>query len=256
MSDNQNEPYEPYQPVQKVPPPPQFVRVDRFAKQPLVTYIILGITVMVFLLQMLTQNILGIDLPVAYLAKHNGMILSGQFWRLITPILVHGSLPHIGFNMYALYVFGRNLELQYGHGRFFLLYILSGFAGNVVSFVMSSKPSVGASTAVFGLLVAQGVFIYRNKRFFGERAKPILTNIVFILGINLLLGLNPMIDNWGHFGGLIGGLLFSWTAGPLWEMKTTSQEIRLVDQHGKNQVFLGVIIVIIAFMALSSVRWF
>jgi rhomboid protease GluP len=241
------------------PPPPQQsvrVEVDNPASKPLVTYFILGVTVVVFLLQLLTQNTMGIDLPAAYLAKYNQLILSGQLWRLITPVLVHGSIAHIAFNMYALYIFGRNLEYQYGHGRFLLLYILSGFAGNVVSFVLTPNPSLGASTAIFGMLSAQGVFIYRNRRFFGSRARPILSNIIFILGINLILGLNPMIDNWGHLGGLIGGLVFAWTAGPLWEMRTDLQGYRLVDQQEKWQIFMGALIVFIAFAALAIIQWF
>lgn len=241
------------------PPPPQpgvRVQVDNPASKPLVTYIILGLTVVVFLAQLLTQNTMGIDLPAAYLAKYNQLVLSGQLWRLITPVLVHGSIAHIAFNMYALFIFGRNLEYQYGHGRFLLLYLLSGFAGNVVSFVLTPNPSLGASTAIFGMLSAQGVFIYRNRKFFGNRARSILSNIIFILGINLILGLSPMIDNWGHLGGLIGGLVFAWTAGPLWEMQAGLQGFRLVDHQEKWQILLGALIVLIAFAALAAVRWF
>jgi rhomboid protease GluP len=234
----------------------QRVQLTLPAKQPLVTYAILGITVLVYLIQMGTQYFLKVDLPTAYFAKVNHLIVQGQLWRLITPILVHGSITHIGFNMYALYIFGRNLEYQYGHGRFLILYLLGGFAGNVVSFVMSNNPSIGASTAIFGLLSAQGVFIYRNRRFFGNRARGILMNILFILVINLALGLSPMIDNWGHLGGLIGGLVFAWTAGPLWEMEAGLNGYHLKDQQQAGSIILGAVIVIIAFASLSLVRWF
>lgn len=234
----------------------QRVQLTLPAKQPIVTYAILGITILVYLVQMATQYFLGVDLASSYLAKVNSLIIQGQLWRLITPILVHGSITHIGFNMYALYIFGRNLEYQYGHGRFLVLYLLGGFAGNVVSFVMSINPSIGASTAIFGLLSAQGVFIYRNRRFFGNRARGILMNILFILGINLVLGLSPMIDNWGHLGGLIGGLVFAWTAGPLWEMEPGLNGYHLKDQQSPGNILLGAVIVIIAFASLSLVRWF
>ena len=65
-----------------------------------------------------------------------------------------------------------------------------------------------------------------------------------------------MIDNWGHLGGLIGGLVFAWTAGPLWEMQAGLQGFRLVDQQEKWQILLGALIVLIAFAALAAVRWF
>ena len=250
---------QPPQNESNTPPPyqqPVRVEIENPAKKPLVTYSILGVTIAVYLIQLLTQNLMGIDLPAAYFSKYNQLILSGQLWRLITPILVHGSIAHIGFNMYALYIFGKNLEYQYGHGRFLLLYLLGGFAGNVVSFVLTPNPSLGASTAIFGLLSAQGVFIYRNRRFFGNRARSILSNIIFILGINLILGLSPMIDNWGHLGGLIGGLVFAWTAGPLWEMRAELQRYKLVDQQEKWQIVMGALIVFIAFAALAAVKWF
>ena len=234
----------------------QRVKLTLPAKQPTVTYALLGVTVLVYLVQMATQYSLKVDIPSAYFAKVNSLIIQGQLWRLITPILVHGSITHIGFNMYALYIFGRNLEYQYGHGRFLVLYLLGGFAGNVVSFVMSTNPSIGASTAIFGLLSAQGVFIYRNRRFFGNQARGILMNILFILGINLVLGLSPMIDNWGHLGGLIGGLVFAWTAGPLWDMEAGLTGYHLKDQQQPGNIVLGAVIVIIAFASLSLVRWF
>ncbi len=248
----------PQQETNTPPPHQQSVRVEieNPAKRPLVTYSILGVTIAIYLIQVLTQNLTGTDLPAAYLSKYNQLILSGQLWRLVTPILVHGSIAHIGFNMYALYIFGKNLEYQYGHGRFLLLYLLGGFAGNVVSFVLTPNPSLGASTAIFGLLSAQGVFIYRNRKFFGNRARPILNNIIFILGINLILGLSPMIDNWGHLGGLIGGLVFAWTAGPLWEMRADLTRYKLVDQQEKWQIFMGALIVFIAFAALAAIKWF
>ncbi|OJX38117.1 MAG: hypothetical protein BGO78_08805 [Chloroflexi bacterium 44-23] len=232
------------------------VKLNLPAKKPYVTYFLLGLTIAVYLAQIATQRFLGTDLAVLYLAKINPLILKGEFWRLITPVLVHGSITHIAFNMYALYIFGQNLEYQYGHGRFLLLYLLGGFAGNVVSFVMSPNPSVGASTAIFGLLAAQGVFIYRNRRFFGNRARGIIMNIIFILGINLVLGLSPGIDNWGHLGGLIGGLVFSWLAGPLWKMDANIQGYHVTDQQQAHSVILAAVIVFIAFAALAMVRWF
>ncbi|PKO14711.1 MAG: hypothetical protein CVU39_13355 [Chloroflexi bacterium HGW-Chloroflexi-10] len=234
------------------------VQVDLPARKPIVTYVLLGVTVVFYLLQLLSENLTGLDLPFAFLGKFNQLILYGELWRLFTPALLHGSIMHLVFNMYALYIFGNNLEYQYGHLRFFLLYLMGAFAGNVASFVLTANPSLGASTAIFGLLAAEGVFIYRNRRFFGSRARSILTNIVLVLGFNLFLGLTPgsYIDNWGHMGGLIGGLLFAWTAGPLWEMQVDLQGYRLVDKQKKAQVWFGVLVVMAAFSVLAITRWF
>jgi len=99
------------------------------------TYIIIGITVFFYILQLLSTFIFGRDILVLYGARINEAILAGQLWRLLTPALLHGSIAHIGFNMYALLSFGTGLERHFGHGRFLLLYILGAFTGNVASFL-------------------------------------------------------------------------------------------------------------------------
>jgi len=106
--------------------------------------------------------------------KVNDLIRAGQLWRLITPVFLHdSSLPygllHIGFNMYALFLYGRGLEGRFGHWRFTLLYFLSAYAGNVLSFLITPNPSLGASTAIFGLLAAEGIFILQNRKLLGNR---------------------------------------------------------------------------------------
>jgi rhomboid protease GluP len=178
------------------------------------TYTIIGITAVIFIFQFLSQQFLGMDY-LAYLgSKINSLIMQGQLWRLITPVLLHGSILHIGFNMYALSAIGPGLERKYGLWSFLTLYLVGGLWGNTLSFVMSPKPSLGASTAVFALISAQGVYIYQNRHLLGQSAKPMLMNILMVVAVNLVMGLNPGIDNWGHMGGLFGGLFYAWFAGP------------------------------------------
>jgi rhomboid protease GluP len=131
------------------------------------------------------------------------------------------------------------LERQYGHGRFLALYFLSGFAGNVFSFLFSPAPSLGASTAIFGLLGAQGVFFYRNREVYGKIGQRALINIITVAVINLVIGLSPGIDNWGHIGGLIGGTIFAWFGGPLLRVEGIYPALRLVDQRQTGQAILA-----------------
>ena len=113
----------------EVEPTPQPVRVSPPRSAPYVTYSIIAITVFFYALQLASQFLLQRqDLPAALLMKNNEAIELGQWWRLLTPALMHGSIMHIAFNMYALLSFGTGLERHFGHGRFFLLYILSAFA--------------------------------------------------------------------------------------------------------------------------------
>jgi rhomboid protease GluP len=176
---------------------------------------------------------LGGDLPAALGMKINAYIIQGEYWRLFTPALLHGGWVHIGFNMYALYSFGRGLEQAYGHGRFFLLYLIGAFAGNVASFMLSDNPSLGASTAIFGLIAAEGIYYFQNRKIYGGQARAVLQNIVMVIAINLFYGFTTStIDNWGHLGGLAGGAVFAFLAGPVFDLEGFPPDLRLVDKHG------------------------
>ncbi len=237
------------------PPPPRQIGIALPTAPPRVTYTIIGITVLVYLLQMASKFFLDGDLPAYLGMKINEAILLGEFWRLITPVLLHGSLMHIGFNMYALFSIGSGMEIRMGHLRFLMLYLVSGFAGNVFSFYFSDSNSLGASTAVFGLLAAEGVFLYFNKRLFGERGKKAFGNIITIAVVNLVIGMSPGIDNWGHIGGLLGGVIFAWFGGPRWDVEGISPLLHLVDRHNLRDAVVGALAVIGIFGILAIVKF-
>lgn len=207
------------------------VRYEFPAQKPTATYALLAITIFIFLIQQFTFMVYEVDVPAMYLMKINELIFEGEIWRLITPALVHADLAHVGFNMYALYIIGRRLERVYGHKRFLALYFLSAFAGNLFSFYLGQYASLGASTAIFGLMAAEGIYIYNNRKFFPQ-AQRILSNFIFILFFNLIYGLTvPSIDMWGHLGGFLGGLGFAWFAGPLIGVQHTETGLILKDEH-------------------------
>jgi rhomboid protease GluP len=233
------------------PPPQQKTQVGMPDTAPYVTYAIIAITVVMYVLQLASESMLGTDILILYGARINEAILAGELWRFITPALLHGSIPHILFNMYALFIFGTGLERHFGHGRFFLLYVLGAFTGNVISFLFSAGYSVGASTAVFGLLGAEAIFLYQNRKLFAGQFGRAIQNVIFIAAINLFLGLQPGIDNWGHVGGLLGGLMFTWFAGPLWEIEGIAPVLQLVDQRPSREVIVGAATVMLVFGALA-----
>ncbi len=241
-------------------PPPSSVRIALPNSVPYVTYTIIGLTVVVYVLQLLSIQVFGyannaaqMDLLELYGAKINLFIRDGQLWRFITPILLHASIPHILFNMYALIIFGPGLERYFGRRRFLLLYILGGFTGNVLSFLLSSGYSVGASTAIFGLIGAEGIFLLQNRKLFGGQFRRAIGNIIFIVVINLLLDLTPGIDIWGHVGGLLGGLIFTWFAGPRWEVEGIYPALCLADKREPREVLTGAAVVLLFFGALALV---
>lgn len=218
--------------------------------------IILAVTVLIYLGQVLTTNASSnADLFFILGGKINPLIEQGQIWRLITPVFLHGSIAHILLNMYALYILGRSLETVYGHSRFLILYFLSAFTGNTLSFIMSPNPSLGASTAIFGLIGAEAIFVIQNKRFYGNRYSAMLTNIGVIIALNLIIGFVPgtSIDYWGHIGGLLGGTVFAFLSGPHWLVSGTYPDIQINDRQKTINVALGALVVVIFFTAAAII---
>jgi rhomboid protease GluP len=235
-------------------PRPQPVRVSlEQTSSSTVTYAIMAVTGLVYLLQMLSQQLYGQDYAALFGMKINSAIYSGQYFRFFTPMFLHGSLLHIGFNMYALFIIGTRLERVMGHGRFTLLYFLSGFAGNVMSFLFQPVASLGASTAIFGILGAEGVFIYQNRRYIAN-AQGMLTNVVSLAIINLVLGFSGQIDNWGHIGGLIGGTMFAWFAGPKIGVIEDVYPPTLGDTRSRNDTIIATILVLAFFGSLATYK--
>jgi rhomboid protease GluP len=264
------------------PPRPQTVQVAVPSVKPYLTYAILGVTVFVYLLQLASlylipastaESILNTfrisvsgggqtDVVALLGEKINQLIRVGQVWRLITPVFLHNSelpygLLHIGFNMYALYLYGRGLEARFGHVRFGLLYFLSAYAGNVLSFLMTTSPSLGASTAVFGLFAAEAIFILQNRPLLGNRAGRAIMNILYLVAINLFIGFSTSgTDNFGHLGGILGGVLFTWFGGPRWKLEGFSPSVRLVDEREGHGALAGTVAVLLFFIPLTALGWF
>ena len=183
------------------------------------TYVVMGLIAVVFAAQLALEQLTGVDLVLLLGAKINEAIAAGQIWRLLTAVFIHAGLVHFLFNMYALYYLGQQVEAFFGWLRFTIIFLFSGLAGSTLSLLFNANPSVGASGGVFGLIAALGVFLYRNRALFGQQGRHQLQNIVVIAAINLLIGLQGGIDNWGHLGGLLGGLVLGWLIGPVWQVE-------------------------------------
>ncbi|PJF24365.1 MAG: hypothetical protein CUN53_18200, partial [Phototrophicales bacterium] len=112
--------------------------------------------------------------------------------------------------------------------------------------------SIGASTAVFGLIGAEAVFLYQNRRLLAGHFRSAIGNVIFIIAINLfLVGSLPGIDNWGHVGGLVGGLMFAWFASPLWEIEGMPPVLYVTDRRSAREAVTGAVLVFVVFGALA-----
>lgn len=200
--------------AEQPPPPPR-----RQGPRPIATYSLIGAIVVIYLISILLSN--GLFQPdflvlVIMGAKVNQLIDLGQYWRLLTATFLHANLVHIFFNSFALYALGPEAERIYGLRRFLTLYFLAGLGGSVASYLFSPNPSVGASGAVFGLIGGLGIFFYFNRTVLGEFGRAQVQSMVAIAAINLLIGfsLPGAIDNWGHVGGLLTGLIAGTALAP------------------------------------------
>lgn len=232
--------------------PPQQRYVALPTVRPLFTYILLGLNIVIFIAQTLTND----QVWFYYGAKINANIIAGEWWRLITPMFLHLNFLHIAVNSYSLFVFGPQVETLLGYRRFLTVYLVSGIAGTVLSFVMSPDPSIGASGAIFGLVGAMLIYFYRHRKLFGEMGRRRLMDILIIAGINLAIGLTPGIDNWGHVGGLLGGAVLCWLLGPVYALETepVTRQTKVVDVSPMNwQRWLGVLAVLLGLVAIVVV---
>jgi membrane associated rhomboid family serine protease len=167
------------------------------AEKPTVTYVLIGINVVAFLLMLVS----GIDETATQWGMFPPSIaIDNEWWRLITSAFLHGGWLHIAFNMYVLYSLGPSLERLLGHSRYLVLYLMAALGGAVCSYAFSDvmTVSVGASGAIFGLMGALVVA--------GRKLRYDITQVLVLLAVNFAIGfLAPGVDWKAHVGGLIVG---------------------------------------------------
>lgn len=153
-------------------------------------------------------------------AKVNGLISAGQWWRLFTPVLLHGSPLHLAANCWSLHCVGRAAEATLGGAPMTAVYAAGALAGNLASYRFTVAPAVGASGAIFGLVGALGVYFWRHESQLDRKSRARAESLIRVVAVNLLLGLTLRnIDNWSHVGGLAGGAAAGWVVGPHWRLE-------------------------------------
>ena len=200
------------------------------SKKPIVTYIFITICIIMFIL---TRGSTDIETLLKYGANNAYLTKSGEYYRLLSSMFIHIGLLHLLFNMYALYIIGPQVESFYGKFKYFLIYILSGVSGSILSITFSSNTvSAGASGAIFGLMGALLYFGFFYRNYLGSVIK---SQIVPIIILNLVIGFSTSgIDNAAHIGGLIGGIL-------------TSLALGVTDKTRKADKINGLIVLVLYF---------
>ena len=183
------------------------------SKVPYVTYILLAINILLFIVPLLFFGENAFNTFLGYFCVHGPSIREGQYYRLLTGMFLHGSLMHLFCNCYALYVLGPQIESFFGKVKYLIIYLFSGIMGSLFSmtFLGSNSVSIGASGAIFGLMGALLYFGYHYRVYLGNVVKSQIIPLILInLGLGFVL---TGIDNFGHIGGLIGGFMITRSIG-------------------------------------------
>ncbi|HEY3928802.1 MAG TPA: rhomboid family intramembrane serine protease [Candidatus Koribacter sp.] len=222
---------------------------------PIVTRVLIGINVAVYLAMVLsTRQFLDFDTPTVlkWGADFAVLTTSGEWWRMLTAMFLHGGLLHIAVNMWALRNLGYTCELFYGRRNFTIIYMLSGLAGSAGTMIWDPvRISVGASGAIFGVAGALAALVY-FKKLPVDRAvlKRDIGSIGAVIVVNLLIGGSVgIIDNSAHVGGLIAGTLLG-IALPAVIFRAEREKSAALG----NAAAVGVLCVIIAIAAVCKIR--
>lgn len=145
-------------------------------------------------------------------------VIHGALWQLVTYLFLHAGFWHIFFNMFGLWMFGCELERTWGSRRFLNYYFLTGIGAGLTVVLLSPFsriPTIGASGAIYGVLLAYGV-LFPNRiilvpiLFFFFIPVPAKWLVIVFGGIEFLSALGPgdMISHTGHLGGMLIGLIY------------------------------------------------
>ena len=181
-------------------------------KQPIVTYIIIAICIILFILMELSGGSTNSQVLLKYGANLDVLVKNGEYYRLFTCIFLHIGIMHLLCNLYSLYVIGREVENLFGKVKYIIIFILSGIFGSIMSLAFTHNTiSAGASGAIFGLLGALLYFGMHYRTYLGEAIKR---SIIPIIVVNLIIGFFAEgIDLAAHIGGLVGGVLVAMMVG-------------------------------------------
>ncbi|XP_018718719.1 RHOMBOID-like protein 10, chloroplastic isoform X1 [Eucalyptus grandis] len=178
----------------------------------------------VYAVQLATQGKL-----LSWGAKINHLIDKGQWWRLATSSLLHANAMHLMVNCYSLNSIGPTVEAISGPKKYLMVYATSAITSSAMSYWLNKASSVGASGAIFGLVGYMAVYITRHRALIKD-ANEGLKHIAKVIILNMVIGLSSKgIDNWGHVGGFLGGVVTPWLLDPAWKLERRSG-------HGRRSI--------------------
>jgi membrane associated rhomboid family serine protease len=185
--------------------------------QPVVTMALITINVILFLLLYAYGSPENESTLRDFGALSPRLVEQGQWWRMVTSMFLHASIPHILFNMTSLFAVGTLAERLYGSVKYLAIYLGSGLIGSLVSLGYSVSTGhidvlgVGASGAIFGVAGALVTLRFQSSDVIPSRLRTRVSASIFPLVIISLVFsfVTPFVDNGAHVGGLLGGMALS-----------------------------------------------
>ena len=182
-------------------------------QKPYITIALIVVNCLVFLI----LSFLGNTNSSAFMAEHGAIyppliLEEGEYWRLFTAMFLHFGARHLLNNMVLLGAAGSILEEAMGRGRFLLLYLLCGLGSSALSLFHMVKSgdyavSAGASGAIFGIIGGLLIVVLLHR---GRYQKLTKKGMLVMIALALYYGISTSgVDNWGHVGGLVSGLVLT-----------------------------------------------
>jgi MYXO-CTERM domain-containing protein len=149
----------------------------------------------------------GTRFRVAVGGQYEPRLLRGEWWRLVTSVVLHGDALHLAVNVVAIGSLGRVVEPWIGSLRFGSWFFLGGISGAVLSHFTGVLQSDGASGGAFALLAAATVIAWRRRADVPDDERRLLGPVLWaFLGLNVVLSfVLPFVNAAGHVGGLFAG---------------------------------------------------
>jgi len=176
------------------------------SKKYMPTYILIALNLAVYVYTSIIGNnfIETSDSVITVYGQVNALVYEGAYWQLFTAIFIHADLLHLFGNMLFLLIFGLRAEELFSTPEYFLIYLLSGLTGNLLTLLLGPQlVSVGASGAIFGMFGAVAIYV---RRAIGQSILSALMYAFFLL----MISWGPNVNFLAHLGGLVAGLLIGY----------------------------------------------
>jgi len=201
---------------------------------------IIFINAIVFLMQVLNQSLEQVIFQNFALIPSE-VIFHFKIWQLVTYLFLHGGFWHIFFNMFVLWMFGSELEREWGTKEFLKYYFITGIGAGVFNLLLSNAPTIGASGAVYGVMLAYAlrypdrlVYIYF---LFPVKVKYMMAFLVLVSFFSTFGASGDGIAHAAHLGGIVVGFVYLKYWVLLYKIKRNLPNISFGKKHDSNMKY-------------------